>query len=189
MLVEKEELILSKKKICSTFNTYFGNIVQSINLFQWSGSLMNNQRLRVKLDETEATILKYQHHPSIKMIKKRFIDLPIFNFQAVSVTDIKEIIREVTTDKAVSGDIPVKLLKDCDFSFYVLTNCITEYIENGTFPDSLKEASIAPVYKSKIPFEKANYRPASILPLLSKLYERPIFNQLSNLFKSNTMWF
>ena len=63
--LKKEELILSEKKICSTFRTYFGNsnIVQS--LFQWSGSLLNNQRL----NKPDAKILKYQHHPSIKMIK------------------------------------------------------------------------------------------------------------------------
>ena len=69
MLVEKKkkkELILSEKKICSIFNTYFGNIVQSLNLFQWSGSLLNNQWLYVKLDKTDATILKYQHHPGLK---------------------------------------------------------------------------------------------------------------------------
>ena len=56
--------------------------------------------------------MKYQDHPSIKMIKKRFIDLPVFNFQAVSVTDVKEIYMELKTDKAVSGEIPVKLLQD-----------------------------------------------------------------------------
>ena len=67
--LKKEELILSEKKICSTFNTYFGNIVQSLNLFQWSGSLLNNQRLCVKLNKPDAKILKYQHHLSIKMIK------------------------------------------------------------------------------------------------------------------------
>ena len=89
--------------------------------------------------------MKYQHHPSIKII-----DLPVFNFQAVSVADVKEIIMELKTDKAVSGEIPVKLLKDCDFSFHALTNCINESIENGTFPDSLKEANIAPVYNPKI---------------------------------------
>ena len=87
---------------------------------------------------------------------------------------------ELKTDKAVSGEIPVELLKDCDFSFYALTNCINESIENGRFPDSLKEANIAPVYKSKNPFEKENYRPVSILPLLSKVYERLMFKQLSN---------
>ena len=96
MLVEKKkELILSEKKICSIFNTYFGNRVQSLNLFQQSGSLLNNQRLCVKLDKTDARILKYQHHPSTKMIKKRFVDLPIFNFHAVSVADVKEIIMEL----------------------------------------------------------------------------------------------
>ena len=40
MLVEKGELILSEKKIWSIFNTYLGNIVQSLNLFQWSDSLL-----------------------------------------------------------------------------------------------------------------------------------------------------
>ena len=155
--------------------------MQSLNLFQWSDSLLNNQRLCVKLDKTDPTILKYRHHPSIKMIKKRFLDLPVFNFQAVSVVDVKEIMMELKTDKAVSGEAPVELLKDCDFSFHALTNCISECnIENGTFPDSLKEANIAPVCKSKNPFEKSNYRPVSILPLLSKVYERIIFKQLSN---------
>ena len=36
------------------------------------------------------------------------------------------------------------------------------------------------MYKSKNPFEKANYRPLSILPVFSKVYERPMLNQLSN---------
>ena len=46
------------------------------------------------------------------MIKKRFVDLPIFNFHAVSVANVKEIIMELKTDKAVSGEVPVNLLKD-----------------------------------------------------------------------------
>ena len=76
MLAEKEELILTEKKICSMLSKYFGNIVY----FQCPCSLLNNQRLCVKPGKTNATILKYQHHPSIKMIKKRFVDLPTFNF-------------------------------------------------------------------------------------------------------------
>ena len=66
------------------------------------------------------------------------------------------------------------------FFFDALTNCINESIENGRFPDSLKEANIAPVYKFKNPFGKANYRPVSILPLFPKVYERLMFKQLSN---------
>ena len=36
------------------------------------------------------------------------------------------------------------------------------------------------MYKSKNPFEKANYRPVSILPFLPKVYERLMFKQLPN---------
>ena len=87
------------------------------------------------------------------------------------MTDAKKIIIELKIGKAVSGEIPVKLLKDCDFSFHALTNCMNESVENGTFPDSLKEASLAPEYKSKQPFDKVNYRPVSILPFLPKVYK------------------
>ena len=114
------------------------------------------------------------------MIKRRFAGLPNFNFQPVSMADVKKIILELKTDKAVSGEISVKLLKDCDFSVHALINCISESIEIGPFHDSIKEASIVPVYKSKIPFYKASCRPVSILPVLFKMYGRLVFNQSSN---------
>ena len=48
---------------------------------------------------------------------------------------------------------------------------MNESVENGTFPDSLKEASLTPEYKSKQPFDKVNYRSVSILPFLLKVYK------------------
>ena len=38
--------------------------------------------------------------------------------------------KELKSDKASSGDIPNKILKQCDFSYEVLT-CLNEYINNG----------------------------------------------------------
>ena len=38
----------------------------------------------------------------------------------------------------------------------------------GSFPDSLKCANVRQIYKKKDPFDKKNYRPVSILALLSK---------------------
>ena len=43
----------------------------------------------------------------------------------------------------------------------------------------LKLANITPIFKKDDPLDKSNYRPVSILPLLSKVYERIIYNQLS----------
>ena len=48
----------------------------------------------------------------------------------------------------------------------------------------LKHADIAPVHKKEIKSDKANYRPVSILPNLSKIYEKLMFQQLYEHFIS-----
>ena len=82
-------------------------------------------------------------------------------------------------DKSSSGDIPDDILKQCDLCFQTLTNCINQSIVGGKFQDSLKLTNISPVYKAKDPLDKTNYRPVSVRSLLSKIYERVIFDQLS----------
>ena len=44
----------------------------------------------------------------------------------------------------------------------------------GFFPDSLKCANVRPIYRKADPFDKKKFRPVSILPLFSKVYERAI---------------
>ena len=51
--------------------------------------------------------------------------------------------------------------------------------ETGIFPSSLKLGNITPIFKKDDHLDKSNYRPVSILPLLSKVYERIIYKQLS----------
>ena len=60
-----------------------------------------------------------------------------------------------------------------------MTDCINDAINKGVFPDSLKTANIAPVHKKDKPTDKENYRPVSVLPLLSKVFERLLYDQLS----------
>lgn len=55
-------------------------------------------------------------------------------------------------------------------------------IDTGIFPDQLKVARISPVYKKENPLEKKNYRPVSILPAISKVFERAISTQLDDMF-------
>ena len=79
------------------------------------------------------------------------------------------------SNKAIAGEIPVKVLKNSENCFFDLTNCINE---DMIFPDSLKLSDITPVYKKLGPSDKANYRPTSVLPLLTKVLEKIIFDQL-----------
>ena len=58
--------------------------------------------------------------------------------------------------------------------------CANETLTTGYFADSLKCANVRPIYKKVDPFDKKNYRPVSTLPLLSKFYERAIYERASN---------
>ena len=53
------------------------------------------------------------------------------------------------------------------------------------FPSCLEIADIKSTYKKGKEYLKDNYRPVSILPVLSKLYERNILKQISGFFENN----
>ena len=70
------------------------------------------------------------------------------------------------------------LIKRCDFIFEKLSSCINESSNNNKFPDSLKLSEIIPIHKKDDPTDKTNFRPISILPLLSKVFEKIMYDQL-----------
>ena len=86
-------------------------------------------------------------------------------------------------EKSVSGKIPTKLLKLAKTEILKpLTNSINACIQNQTFPNELKQADVTPIFKKGDPKVKSNYRPISILPLLSKIFEKILHLQLSKFF-------
>ena len=57
---------------------------------------------------------------------------------------------------------------------------INKTIKDGEFPNGLKLADITPIHKCGEKVCQKNYRPVSILPVLSKIYERVMQQQISN---------
>ena len=52
-------------------------------------------------------------------------------------------------------------------------------LRTGNFPNKLKLADITPVFKKNNPLEKGNYIPASVLPVVSKIFERIMQKQVT----------
>ena len=48
----------------------------------------------------------------------------------------------------------------------------------GKFPSQLKSAKVSPIYKSGAKSDPANYRPISILPIISKIFEKHVNHHL-----------
>ena len=59
----------------------------------------------------------------------------------------------------------------------------------GQFPASWKVAGVTPIYKNGSSSENSNYRPISVLPVVSRLFEKLIHDQLSTYLSNNHLLF
>ena len=86
------------------------------------------------------------------------------------------------TNACRGTDISTKIVKqNADIFAKVLLSDFNDSIEKPNFPSILKNASITPVFKKGDKNSKDNYKPVSILLNISKLFERCMFRQLSNI--------
>ena len=158
-------------KIAKTFNSYFESVTDSLELFDWP--LQSN----ISYDKMQ-NIKSFSNHPSIIKINLKFKLDKKFSFQCVSEATVRKVVKSLPSNKATAGEIPVNVLNNSEICFFDLTSCINEAVRNNKFPDPLKLSDITPVYKKLDPSNKANYRPVIILPLLSKVFEKIVYDQL-----------
>ena len=64
---------------------------------------------------------------------------------------------------------------------------INQTLTTGYFPEELKLSRVKPLYKNRDSTLISNYRPISLLPSLSKVYERVIFDQLFQYMSNNNL--
>ena len=124
-------------------------------------------------------IRKYENHPSIIKINSSVETTQLFDFHFVSSDDISKIINSMDSTRKTSGAIPIKIVKLANKQICKhLENCINECLKQNKFRKELKIADITPIFKKEDPLDKSNYRPISILPTVSKIFQRILFNQL-----------
>ena len=101
------------------------------------------------------------------------------SFKPVPVKWVESIIKIIPNNKAAGGEILLHILKQCGFTYRMLTDWINDALSQGIFLDSLKFSNITPVHKKDEANDKQNYRPVSALPLFSKVLQKVIYDQLS----------
>ena len=173
MLIENDKMLLKNEEVAKEFNQYFGHITDSLDLYEFPDVRVCEGR-----DDIDNIVYKFRNHPSIIKIKERYKVKENFSFRLATTEEIKAIIRDLPTNKAAGGEIPVNVLKKSNFSFDELTICVNYALINRKFPITLKNANVTPVHKKDDPTDKTNFRPISVLSLLSKVFERVIYNQL-----------
>ena len=158
--------IADQKEIADQFNIFFSNI----------GSTLSDS---IEIDDSTLDFTDYlnnhtQHH---------------FNFNTITESETLSIINKLKSKNSSGKDeISNKLLKSIkDEIAKPLTIIINQSLKTGVFPDALKIAKVKPLYKKGDNFCLNNYRPISLLPTISKIFERVMFTQLYSYLNANNL--
>ena len=101
----------------------------------------------------------------------------------------KKIIANLKPKRNAGVDnISLVLLKLCTENLsQPLTYIINLSLTNGIFPKKLKIAKLISVLKKDDEHDINNYRPISLLPTISKVFERVVHTQLFQYFTDNNL--
>ena len=101
-------------------------------------------------------------------------------FQKVAPDAIEKEVRNLNPKKATTHkNIPPKVLKSMsDVCMEPLTQIFNDCIDNSTFPDELKCADVTSLPKNEPANNMTTFRPISVLPTVSKLFERIMDKQI-----------
>ena len=107
-------------------------------------------------------------------------DATKIQFRPATYEEVTKIISSLRNDCSSGYDgIPIKYLKPVsDYITSPLVHIINNSIKTGIFPEKWKTARVCPIPKVKNPTVAKDFRPVSILPVLSKVFEKIILMQI-----------
>ena len=123
--------------------------------------------------------------PSTNSSPKDFLSSSLsesISLQPLTVGELNNIVKSFNANKAPGHDnISMKIIHQSFQNIaQPLVTIINTLLSTGVFPESLKIAKVIPVFKADDPTLFSNYRPISILPAFSKLFEKVMYNRLIN---------
>ena len=120
---------------------------------------------------------------------EQFLNAPnphSFYFFPTTPSEVARIISSLKSSAPRHMDeIPIRLLKKMkDAISPLLSELINESVESGVVPDDLKIAKVIPLYKGGDHLLPNNFRPISLLPAMSKIFEKVMHSRVSSFLET-----
>ena len=137
-------------------------------------------------DSVARAIEKFKTHPSVLIIKDKIFQGNKFSFTEVFQSEIEKEIKNLNVKKATTHkNIPPKVLKTSAMvTAETLQRLYNPALTTEEYLSNLKNADVTPVFKKNNPLSKENCRPLSVLPVVSKVFEKLMQNQTNLRIKS-----
>ena len=154
--------INNKQEIVDKFNDYFVSI---------------GSRLAALIPDSPLKYYDYLKTPNLKS----------FALYPTNAAEVIEIVSNFKNKWSAGADsIPINIVKASIVNIAEpISRLINSSFTTGIFPDSLKIAKVCPIYKSGEKGSFSNYRPISILPSFSKIFEKAVSIRLMSFLQSN----
>ena len=184
IIVENNIIFSDNEIVAEILNNFFVDSVENLGIESFlteTGRMLNSNAE----NDIEDIVLKNTSHPSILKIKEYVKPVYKFEFQDVTTVKIRKDIRNLNTRKAqIDSDIPAKLLVE---SGDIVSDYITKMYNHSKntckFENSLKFATVIPINKTTTKTtNKKDYRPVSLLPLVCKIYERIMHDEILHIY-------
>ena len=114
----------------------------------------------------------------------------LLKLRVVTVAEVLREIKVIRTDASTGHDqLPAKYQKlVAEHIVGPLAHIINSFIKILSFPDAWKVARESPIPKVNHPVKNADMRPISILPVLSKVYEKLVHRQVVEFIESRMIF-
>jgi len=114
-----------------------------------------------------------------------------FSFNQVTNDEINEIILSLNNSSSNPGDgITTLVIKQCRSVLApIICDLVNLSLVSGIVPNDLKKSRVTIIFKSGDRTLPGNYRPKSILPVLSKILERVVHSQLTKFLLSRNYFY
>ena len=170
-LLSEDKLTFDKKTVANIFNTFFTTVAASLvgKLPNITGGYAGN------------FVYKYYQDKGAKQNS--------FKFSPVGEEDILKSLLSLNVSKATGLDgLSARFLNDgANQISSAIAHIINLSLYSGRIPDDMKTARVVPLYKKNSKSEPGNYRPVSILTVMSKILEKTVHKQLENYLRSEKL--
>ena len=170
-LEENEKVVFETQSNANIFKTFFSSLANNLV------SKLPDASKKFGLDSVKS------YYKKLKLGDKKL------QFEPINTEFILKILKNIDTSKAAGIDkISGRFLKDgASILSIPIAQICNLSISSSSFPQKCKIAKLKPLHKKGSKTDPKNYRPISLLPLVSKVIEKVIFDQTQTFLNENNI--
>ena len=148
------DTITDPVNVADAFNSYFANVGELL-----AGNMQDSLDFNQYLDNIDKNTS--------------------FKFEIPTVQEVRSIVKSMKEASPGHDGLPMFVIRDnIDLLDVMITLLCSQSMVKGVVPRGMKLAKVVCIHKADDPREVSNYRPISVLPVISKILERLIYNRL-----------